>query len=287
MISTDLGGHSGCKILLCEPDTGAAFVRKISSSIDYNERLENQKKKQKDFYSKAIKAPAVLTDGYTEDGLYFFDMQYIQGITLVEYIKNLEVSKIRGLVDDIIDNIVCIDDKGSADAAAFTSKIIGLKEKLQSLKNPVVDEALTLLERHDWSVFKKTSCHGDMTLENIIVKDDELYLIDFLDSFYDCWILDISTLMQDVQTLWSYRNEFQVNINTLIRLIIFRDILVERVKAAVGNEYLEVYYALLLKLIRIYPYTKDTLTYRFLNQKTESIISIIKENIIISTNVGV
>ena len=39
---------------------------------------------------------------------------------------------------------------------------------------------------------------------------------------------------------------------------------------------IEVYYALLLKLIRIYPYTKDEWTYKFLNQKTNSIISIIK-----------
>ena len=40
---------------------------------------------------------------------------------------------------------------------------------------------------------------------------------------------------------------------------------------------MEVYYALLLKLIRIYPYTKDEKTYMFLNQKTQSVMNIIME----------
>ena len=88
--------------------------------------------------------------------------------------------------------------------------------------------------------------------------------------------MDISTLMQDVQTLWSYRFQKEININTLIRLIVFRDILMDTVQKISKKDSIEVYYALLLKLIRIYPYTKDEWTYKFLNQKTNSIISIIK-----------
>ena len=101
-------------------------------------------------------------------------------------------------------------------------------------------------------------------------------MIDFLDSFYDNWIIDISTLMQDVQTLWAYRHEKEVNINTLIRLIVFRDILVDTVRSISDDDVMEVYYALLLKLIRIYPYTKDEHTYNFLNEKTTSVINSIK-----------
>lgn len=130
---------------------------------------------------------------------------------------------------------------------------------------------------HSWDRFGKTACHGDLTLENIIMKDNQLYLIDFLDSFYDCWIMDISTLLQDVQTLWSYRYQDEISNNTLIRLIIFRDILIDKVKSIVGSEYIEVYYALLLKLIRIYPYTKDERTYEFLNKETKAVIEIIKK----------
>ena len=40
----------------------------------------------KNFEEILIQAPAIWKQGITEDGLFFFDMDYIQGITLAEYI---------------------------------------------------------------------------------------------------------------------------------------------------------------------------------------------------------
>nr|WP_300820026.1 phosphotransferase [uncultured Acetatifactor sp.] len=277
MSITNLGGHSGCKVLLCEEDDNGIFVRKISGDIDYNKRLEIQAKKQSEFKSKRIKTPSVLKQGHTGDGLFYFDMEYIQGITMAEYLQTIEIGKVRGLVETIVHDIVSIDGNGKdIDENIFRNKIMDLKDKLSVRNNKVIDEALELLSIHSWKRFAKTDCHGDLTLENIIVKDSQLYLIDFLDSFYDNWIIDISTLMQDVQTLWAYRHEKEVNINTLIRLIVFRDILVDTVRSISDDDVMEVYYALLLKLIRIYPYTKDEHTYNFLNEKTTSVINSIK-----------
>ena len=277
MSITNLGGHSGCKVLLCEEDDNGIFVRKISGDIDYNKRLEIQAKKQSEFKSKRIKTPSVLKQGHTGDGLFYFDMEYIQGITMAEYLQTIEIGKVRGLVETIVHDIVSIDGNGKdIDENIFRNKIMDLKDKLSVRNNRVIDEALELLSIHSWKRFAKTDCHGDLTLENIIVKDSQLYLIDFLDSFYDNWIIDISTLMQDVQTLWAYRHEKEVHINTLIRLIVFRDILVDTVRSISDDDVMEVYYALLLKLIRIYPYTKDEHTYNFLNEKTTSVINSIK-----------
>ena len=42
MSITNLGGHSGCKVLLCEEDDNGIFVRKISGDIDYNKRLAKE-----------------------------------------------------------------------------------------------------------------------------------------------------------------------------------------------------------------------------------------------------
>lgn len=274
----DLGGHSGCKILLCETEDNKVFVRKISSDADYNKRLKIQAEKQAMFKSNTIKVPAVLEQGYTEEGLFYFDMEYVQGITMAEYMKSIEIGKVRGLVEAVVKNVVSDQNVNSeVDVTVFTDKIDSLKEKLKDKNNPVIDDAIEMLSNHSWGKFVQSSCHGDLTLENIIVKDNQLYLIDFLDSFYDCWIMDISTLMQDVQTMWSYRYQDKVNINTLLRLIVFRDILMDTVKEIAVDDYVEVYYALLLKLIRIYPYTKDERTYSFLNEKTKSIMDIIKK----------
>lgn len=275
---TDLGGHSGCKILLFEMDNNDIFVRKISSTLDYNKRLIVQADKQINFKSKKIKTPKVLNTGYSKEGLYYFDMEYIQGITLAEYMKSIEIGKVRGLVEKIVEDILdSKSDSNEVDEDKFVNKIISLSDKLSNQNNYIVNQALELLKSHSWKRFTRSSCHGDLTLENIIVKDNQLYFIDFLDSFYDCWIMDICTLMQDVQTMWSYRMQDDVDINTLLRLIVFRDILTDMVKSQIGEDIIEIYYALLLKLIRIYPYTNDLKTYNFLNEKTKSIINIIKE----------
>ena len=275
---TDLGGHSGCKILLCEKNNNEIFVRKISSDKNYNKRLAVQAKKQATYSNPNIKVPKVLQTGYTDDGLFYFDMEYVQGITMAEYIKTIEIGKVRSICESIVNNIVSRDSENTdVDEGIFTTQIASLKEKVQPQNNPVINDAIELLNKHSWKRFRKTQCHGDLTLENIIVKDNQLYLIDFLDSFYDCWIMDISTIMQDVQTMWSYRHDEEAEINTKLRLLVFRDILMDTVKRVSPEDYLEVYYALLLKLIRIFPYTKDKETYDFLNDKTKSIINIIRE----------
>ncbi len=276
---TDLGGHSGCAVLLCESESNKVFVRKISKHIDYNDRLKIQAKKQTDFANNSIKTPIVLNQGETDKGLFFFDMEYISGITLAEYIKTIEIGKIRNLVQTIVCEVINphFIGKHANTQDVFQNKISELREIINPVNGTVVDKALYMLEKHSWDKFILSGCHGDLTLENIIIKDNQIYLIDFLDSFYDCWILDIGTLLQDVQTLWSYRLEDEININTLIRLIVFRDILVDAVNEIAPGYYFEMYYALLLKLVRIFPYTNDTKTYDFLNEKTQSVISIIEQ----------
>lgn len=277
MTNTNLGGHSGCQILLCEAEDGETYVRKISSSINYNERLLTQKEKQENFRKGLIKVPEVLREGYLSNGLYYFDMEYIHGITLAEYIKEVEVNEIKGIVDVLISSAQSEREcrNGAPSPQAFQVKIMDLKKKLSKLNNGIINEAIELLSAHDWSGIFSSACHGDMTLENIIVRNNELYLIDFLDSFFDSWIFDLSTILQDVEVLWHYREE-KIDNNTVIRLIIMRDLIFDRMQELMGEEYIEVYYALLLKLIRIYPYTNDELTYDFLNKKTNEIMDFIK-----------
>ena len=277
MTNTNLGGHSGCQILLCEDEDGGTYVRKISSSINYNDRLLTQKEKQENFRDGIIKVPKVLRDGYLSTGLYYFDMEYIHGITMAEYLKEVEVNEIKGIVDVLISSAKSEREcrNGDPSPQAFQAKILDLKKKLSKLNNDIINEAIKLLSSHDWGRIFSSACHGDMTLENIIVRNNELYLIDFLDSFFDSWIFDLSTILQDVEVLWHYREE-KIDNNTVIRLIIMRDLLFNRMQELMGEEYIEVYYTLLLKLIRIYPYTNDELTYNFLNQKTKEIMEFIK-----------
>lgn len=274
----NLGGHSGCQIFLIEDDDGKVYVRKISKDIEYNNRLKIQSEKQGSFSGEPIKAPKVLGQGYTKDGLYYFDMEYVRGVTLAEYIKTMEIGKIKGLVETLVTGLVPKTQKSvtaeeqQTAISTFHKKISELREKLNDDNNPIITKSLDLLDAHDWSRLTPYQCHGDMTLENIIIKNDQLYFIDFLDSFYDSWFLDIGTLLQDVQVMWSYRFQEDVSMNTVLRLIVFRDLLLDEIKKINSDYVTEIYYSLLQKLIRIYPYTKDELTYRFLNEKTSLVL---------------
>lgn len=275
---TDLGGHSGCQILLCEKEDDLIWVRKVAGNKEYNQRLIKQAEKQAHFVNSVLKAPKVINEGYTDEGLFFFDMEYIQGITMAEYIKSIEIGKVRSICETIVDNLVFASDgAGRNNEEIFAEKIDSLQNTLKNSNNSVIDQALLVLKSHNWNRFVSSYCHGDLTLENIIIKDNQIYLIDFLDSFYDSWIFDIGTIMQDVQTMWSYRHEKEVDINTKLRLLVFRDILLDSVKKVSQEDYVEIYYALLLKLLRIFPYTKDKETYDFLIEKVMSILTIIRE----------
>lgn len=277
----NLGGHSGCQIFLMEDDDGKVYVRKISKDKEYNHRLKSQSEKQASFCGDPIKAPKVFNQGYTEDGLYFFDMEYIQGVTLAEYVKTMEIGKVKGLVETLVSSLIpqkqvlVSEAQKKAVADIFGNKISGLHQNLFG-NNEIVNQALDLLKTHDWSKLYPSQCHGDLTLENIIIRNDRLYFIDFLDSFYDSWFLDVGTLLQDVQVMWSYRSQDEVSMNTVLRLIVFRDLLLDEIKKIDPNYVFEVYYSLLQKLIRIYPYTKDEVTYQFLNEKTSLVIRNIK-----------
>lgn len=142
-------------------------------------------------------------------------------------------------------------------------------------KGRTFDAAYAMLRAHDWSDFSESACHGDLTLENIIVKSDQLYVIDFLDSFFDSWLIDIGTLLQDVQMLWSYRYTDELDINALIRLMVFRDVLMDELDSIDSEISKEAYYALLLKLMRIVPYSKDERTMDFLTSRIDELMNIL------------
>lgn len=118
---------------------------------------------------------------------------------------------------------------------------------------------------YKWDYIQHSQCHGDLTLENIIVSNNDLYLIDFLDSFYDSWQIDIAKILQDIEIFWHYRKDKMDN-NLFIRLLVLKRILLKKlIKIKDGEKIIEsIYHILLLNLLRILPYTKDESTYDFL-----------------------
>jgi hypothetical protein len=89
----------------------------------------------------------------------------------------------------------------------------------------------------------------------MIVYNGKIFFIDFLDSFVNSYFVDLSTLFQDLVSLWSYRQEILDN-NIYIKLEVIKFHLFHLFKFT-KNDLLEIYSLLLLKFLRMIPYTKN------------------------------
>lgn len=264
-IIKNLSGHSGCKVYLTA-NNGNIYVSKISASKEYNFRLKKQCQKQRKFFkSSNVSTPNILNYGYDNE-LFYFDMEYVKAKTMAEYINEISIIEISDYIKCLFASLYFKNEvKTDKSSIIFLNKIQNLKKSLYDFTQ--LKRAFEILENFDWNKVPKTPCHGDLTLENILVTQDKrLYLIDFLDSFYNSWIIDIAKLLQDLELKWSFRHK-TINSNMELRLLIAKEALIEEIlKTENGKEKLDtIYHVLLLHVIRIYPYAKDEMTFKFLN----------------------
>lgn len=275
-----LTGHSGCNVLLMQDDE-EIFVRKSSGKEKYNFRLKKQCKKQSNFVStQKVLAPAVTSAGY-EDGLFYFDMEFVQGKTLAEYTSSILITEISDFIRLLFKSLYIESSVVNVKAnMIFGNKISTLENELSDVKT--LEPIFEILKNHDWSNIYKSPCHGDLTLENIIItKDKKLYLIDFLDSFYNSWMVDIAKLLQDLELKWSFRHT-ELSQNRELRLLVAKDALIEEIlKTENGEQNLNnIYHILLLNIVRIYPYATDSKTLAFLDNAVNTIKNKLDVNLV-------
>jgi len=221
----NLSGHSGCNVVLYDNNV----VRKISPTLEYNNRLKIQMEKQQSFSHHTLKSPQIFDWGYNENGMFYFDMEYIHGVNLNVYFQKERLHTCMNIV-----NLV----------TSFQTSIkkIDIKEqvinKIQNIN--VNNEIKEILISNDWVIDIGYS-HGDLTFENIIINENEIYLIDFLDSFVSGPLIDEAKLLQDAFCYWSFKDSISIPKRKLLSVS-------EKFNSK------QHYYMLLLHLVRIIPY---------------------------------
>lgn len=276
IVIRELSGHSGCKVLLCRGDQKRLFVRKISSSLEYNIRLKKQCIKQKLFIKEGVFSPAVFGFGYI-GSLFYFDMEFLSCSSLAEDIKFMRVQDIKKFIKLLFKMLPVENSTYDANAnTVFYNKISDLEKRISS-KNENISCAFRLLKAFDFSSVHKSYCCGDLTLENILISSDgHVYLIDFLDSFYNSWMIDIAKILQDLELKWSYRHQ-NLDFNSDMRLWIGREALVNSVLELDGGKIylLSIYHLLLLNVLRIFPYARDQVAHDFVLRSVAYLINVI------------
>jgi hypothetical protein len=247
-----LVGHSGCRIELIDRG-GALVVRKTSKSPSYNQRLFQQCLKQMRYANTVFQTPRVQRWDY-ENGLFTFEMDYVRGVSCHEYLRLLELTRVREIADLFVDCLVPRPLTFCSPGAAVREKIASLEQRIAP-KTELVEAAFARLHGYSWRVWSPADCHGDLTLENIICSQNRFYLIDFLDSFADSWLIDVAKLFQDLETHWSYRFE-PPDHNVRLRCHLLKTMISHRILAMENGVALlmTIYHLLLLNLLRIIPY---------------------------------
>lgn len=248
----DLKGLSGCQIELMEDSVGRYFVKKTSSSISYNKRLELQVIKQKAFKNDIIKTPVIFETGYNQQGYYYCLMEYIHGVTFAEYL-NLYPFKDGLQIFDILLQLVFNGIKSSEQNVS--NLIIEKIDDLQS-KNTGQEVLLEYMKKKAPGNIPLSFVHGDLTFENILISHDkQIYFIDFLDSFLDSPYIDLGKLNQELSLRWSLRHQ-KNSTSLLIKYQklhkIFSDYCILK---GVNNDLLNFFS--MLTILRILPYTTN------------------------------
>lgn len=220
----------------------------IKYSLTSNSRLIAAAQKQQDFKSNFFKSPTIheITDSS-------FTMEYINGESFIDFFIRASKRDLDGL-------ILKLD-------GYFKERIVGdyylpidiIIDKLKTLPN--TEYLIDFLRDKKTIKIKAGLCHGDMTLSNMIFAE-EIYLIDFLDSYMESPTMDILKLRQDTNLYWSFNMIDKVS---------------DKIKLKIGLNYIDEwlnstfdmeYYNLLqcINLHRIFPYAKDSQIVEYLNK---------------------
>lgn len=257
MINRILKGNSGCLVELVETDKANHFVRKTSSSETYNHRLEQQVAKQIEFGKRGFKVPKIWNTGFSEKNCIYYEMEYVSGLKVSEYLNS---SMPRSISNELLN---LLEEMRISQGLNVNNSFV--REQLQGhLSSKPSDHRLNaavhFLEEFDWEAIESKECHGDLTLENLIVNEKGIYLLDFQDVTINCFSQDIGKLLFDLEWNWSARyttSEKNSLVNYGNRFTLIRDIHTKFYKEF-GNEFPNEISAFeLFNAIRILPYIKD------------------------------
>ena len=205
-----------------------------------DDRLVASANKQTEFISKYFKTPKVLDIQSNK-----FEMEYISGYSFSQFLTSASKRDLDGFINKIDgylkENII---GELNVPIQLFINKIKSIDFNSDLLLSKIKD-------KKDIKI-KVGLSHGDMTLSNMIFAED-IYLIDFLDSYIESPTMDIVKLRQDTHLYWSLNMVNDITDLTKIKLGL------NYVDNWITDNYPVEDYELfqIINLLRIYPYTTD------------------------------
>lgn len=216
----EVEGHSGCQIQIKKRDNNL-IIDKYTTDEKYIPRLDAQLEKQKNASKNNITSniiiPKIIDVDTSWPGEYHGIMEYVYGKNFVQFFEYAD----KKMIDNFI-KVICEFIRNEISKSLCVTEYVtnDLYNKWQSVKRNMqavykntkyINDITDIVDKCDKIFVKDIKfkdfyfgvCHGDLTFSNIIFRDTEYALIDFLDSFIESPIMDIVKLRQDTKYKWS------------------------------------------------------------------------------------
>jgi thiamine kinase-like enzyme len=206
--------HSGAGIEVIS-EGGEIIVEKTFYGKDL--RNEAAIKKQIDFsgiLTSKYNIQSIGLDVFNKNDCTVVRMPYVEGISgnqVAIHGNRKLANNIRTSLNFYLMSILSKSKEKKIDRLVFINKMEQVKSK------PVTKNIISEFNNGcDWVeencpsvlLIPIGSCHGDLTLSNIIITNDNyMYIFDFLDTFIDSPLQDVSKIIQDMKYGWSFRHE--------------------------------------------------------------------------------
>jgi hypothetical protein len=231
-------GFSGSKVTLVKnlfpiKSTNSYYLIKKQGNIERNYE------KMTVLIEKGFKLPKIY---YKSNDV--LDMEFISGYDMISFLQRHSPSELLDFICNTIDQF-----KAESIIEDYTNIY---ETHLESLSNDKflpfhISELIQKLPTN----IKSSLCHGDFTLENLIYRDGEFYMIDPSSGVYNSWIFDIAKLRQDLDGKWFLRkttnkDSYNVELNFI--------------KTSLEHKYPEAFNdnIYILMLLRVYKYVNPS-----------------------------
>jgi len=260
-------GNSGCRVEIIY--NHALLIRKTSILPTYHQRLCAQRLKQERCRPPiaGIVIPRVVD--FDEQS---FTMEHLQMLDAVEFMERAAPVVIQKRMQIVFDFLKWEFESSTVKPvppAIFLDKLNEIK-----LKVPIVDWE-KYFSKHipriecllkEPLLLPVGTCHGDLTFSNMMfaVDDNQVGLIDFLDSFVESPLIDLAKLRQDTRFHWTSTRYQQNHDRGKIRLVnrwlnqLLRERFSEQMESAAFH-IIE-----MLNYLRVAPYSTASEEYSFL-----------------------
>ena len=187
-------GHSGCSVNLFLSNGKYIVIKEGKTDLEKSANI------LLDLKEKGFNVPEIISIEKNK-----IELEYINGIDMLTYVSNADKNdnlKLIDFIDYYYSTLQCSNTKDFS--KEIYEKLLDIDKKIDYSKLKFSREELyNQLPK----IVSSGLVHGDFTLENIIYRNGDFYLIDSNPTLINSLEYDGCKILQDLDSLWFVRNQ--------------------------------------------------------------------------------